>query len=239
MTHRCIEPERAAEILALPEKDPRRIEAEGCPRCAAILLEYAEFMSGEAPPDADMEGADRRLAAYVDRLIEERMPAGAGGSPQKLAGGAHEDRAGDGSGEGAGGWLRRLLAPHPALAAAAVLAVAVITIAVWRPWTPGERVLRGDEPAELRITTLAPAVSPDGSVTLSWLPVDGADEYIVEIRSGRLDELAVLGPVTETAVTFARGDLPGGARGTVLWRVRALRGGDKIAASPPTSLELP
>jgi hypothetical protein len=229
MNHRCVEHSELAAISRLPEDDPRRREADECPRCAARLAQYVEFMDGFVPPEGDMEGADARLAEFMDDVFDRQL-SGAGSAPET------PERTGFFD------WLGRLLLPRPALAGAAVLLVVVVAVTVWKPWSTDPPVLRNDVPAgqeTAAVVTLPPSTADDGSLVLSWEPLEGADGYRIRIRSQELAELAVFGPIPGTSFTLDSGLLPPDAPDTVWWEVIATSGGDEIARSNPAAVQLP
>jgi hypothetical protein len=227
--HRCVDHSELAGIARLPEDDPRRREIDECPRCTARLVQYREFMTGQVPPGGDAEGADAHLAGFMNDVFDRQL-GGSGTTPDA------PERTGFFD------WLGRLFAPRPALAGAAVLIVAIAAVVIWQPWTSDPRVVRNDDSSRRQpatIVTLPNSVSGDGSVLLSWRPVAGADGYQIRIRTQELAELAVFGPNPDTSFTLNRDLLPAGAPETVWWEVVATRGGDEIARSLPSVLELP
>jgi hypothetical protein len=232
MSHRCIEPDQAASVLELSVDDPRRIKAEQCPRCASLLLQYRKFMAGEAGEGADMEGAEKHLADFTAGMIRQRAAAGKAGSSRGHGG---ESRARSGR-------IRWLLAPRPMLAAAAaVILIAAAAAYIVRQDDTGGPVLRNAGTGNESLTGLEvdePQYGEDGSITLSWHAVDGADSYVVSISTADLETTATFGPLAGNTFTIGPDSLPKGA-GNVMWRVTALSGGDTVAKSAPAVLRLP
>jgi hypothetical protein len=227
MKHKCVDHSELAAISRLPRDDPRRQEIDECPRCTARLAQFQEFMAGHVPPEGDAEAADAHLAGFMNEVFD-----------QKLAG--EEPSPGTQERTGFFEWLGRLLSPRPALAGAAALIVVIAAVAIWRPWTADQPVLRSDDPAGHDTVVTRPyAVATDGSILLSWEPVEYADGYRVRIRTQELAELAVFGPIPATSYTLERGSLPAGAPDAVWWEVIATRGGDEIARSQPSVVRFP
>ena len=230
MEHKCLELDEIAAAAKLLLTDPRRRQLEECPRCSSQLLLYQQFMSAEAPEEADLAGADAHLADFMSEAIDRRAA-----SPDTSSGDAP-------AWAGLKAWFGRLLAPSPALAGAAALLVVVMALAVWRPWTADQPVFRKDvstPPGSRLLITESPEEQPDGSVRLAWQPVPGADSYQLLFRTPELAELAVFGPMTEISFILNRSQFPPDSPDLVLWQVSALRGGDEIARSRPASLKLP
>jgi len=215
----CYQVEALEDIAGLREGDPRLTHLADCPRCRARLAQYRSFMAAEAPPGADPDDAQRRLAEVV-----------------AVSGQA---QANDGRTGGRGGLLSWLSLPalRPALALAVVL---VVALGIWRvadlagPREGAERVLRGEGPRQGEaFEPMAVGALPGGRVRLSWRAVEGADSYVVVLHAGDLAETARLDPVTGTELDLDPGRLEahGAGRQPVSWTVVALSGGDPIARS--------
>jgi len=225
MKQKCIDVEQIATVLKLPADDERRRHLEECPRCASRLLIYQRYLSGAAAPGSDPDEADAHLAAVVKAEINRS---------------AHRKDA-----PKHGGWLARaadVLLACPAWAAAAVILVAAVAVLWWRPWTPSDTVLRDGpsaQPTSRQVLVNAATASADGTVRLSWQPLEGADGYVVTVRTPDLHEVARFGPTADTSFLLDRSMLPPETPSVLLWRVFALSGGDEIGRSRPASLELP
>jgi hypothetical protein len=128
-------------------------------------------------------------------------------------------------------WLR------PAFVTAVAAVLTVVAVSLWRGGQSDEPVLRGAEESAWSL----PAPQLDGEkIVFEWAAVEGADAYDLQIFDDALNEVYRSGPVSTPTATVVRGALPGVAPGASLtWRVQALRGGDVISTSPPSSLTLP
>lgn len=214
MAHRCLPDVTLAEFGALPIDDPRRADAQGCPRCAARLAALNAFLAGDPDlPAIDATAADRALADFVSRLPPTaRTP--------------HPARA------------RRWFAPRrllPLASACAAVALAVLLVRHAGDPVPIGARLRGAAPAAAPASIVIHRTGPaaDGSFDLTWSPVAGADHYTVELFSGDLDTLAVLSPLLRPTAHLALEILQGqDAASGVLVRVRALAGDRALAVSP-------
>ncbi len=225
MKQKCIEISEIATVLRLPADDPRRRHLEECPRCASRLLLYQRFLSQEEIPGADPASADAHLARVMKSAIDSRK------RPVDVP-----------QGRGILERITQVLFPRPAWAAATVVLVAIVAVALWRPWTMDETILRsGDTP---RLETIPLSLAPpemlkDGSIRFTWRPMENAESYVVHIRTPDLTEVAIFGAITDTSFVLHRSMLPPETPPVVLWRVVALQKGDEIGRSRPASLELP
>lgn len=211
----CLKPEELDQVLSAPAADPRRVHARSCPRCGALLAQYASFVAAESGiPERQVADAETRIGAALDREI------GLGAAPKPAAVRTRTRWA----------WLREP-AFRPALAFAAV--AIVLGIAIWSPirlGSPGDGRLRGTE------GTLAPLVrtevEADGTLRLDWHSWSGADAYEVRFYSSDLAELGRRGPFTDTTARIGRHQIPEvvGHR-ELLVRVIALREGDPVGQS--------
>jgi len=231
VSHRCQPAETLAELLARPVADPRRAEAEACPRCGALLAALRAFHEGDpGAPAAEADEADRVLAALL--------------ATQGAVAARRDGRRAGVARAAPGPWAprpRRLLAAVSALAA--VVVVAFLAREAGDPGSVGDRLRGGADPAAngARATiVLAPSRSaPGGGLVLDWTPVAGADRYVVELFTAALDTVAVLGPVST-----ARIEVPAGivvsplSPGELLAKVRALANGRQVGASPLQRLEV-
>jgi hypothetical protein len=215
----CVAAEEIGDILALPEDDPRRAHLETCPRCRALVVSHREFLAAHDDESAYGEPESRRLDAARERLLAEPRPASAHRRSAAPVGGAWWDR-----------WFAPAL--RPAWAIALVVIAAGVVLYAARPRTPGsEPVLRGGGSEPMRLSE--PELRPDGGVVLRWRSEAGAERYEVHFYSTSLVEVGQRVAGADTSVTLAPADLPEVYRagGVLLYRVRAMRGGDAIATS--------
>lgn len=260
MDHLCLRDEDLAGAADLPDDSPARRQWMACARCRARVAAFAEFLQpstfGSGP---EWDEADARLAAALeneihDRPVGERVPTGQRSAPFE-GGRTPEPRrpvrgnggSSPGSTDGPGQRLFRwLLSPSlRPVGALAVLVVALVTI-------QGIRLLdrpKGDA-IVLRDGATPPAVAlepreverrPDGALSFSWNPVEGADRYEVVFYGDDLAEkmrfdaaAAVSYSVPAQAATALTGAPPAGSTGEsapLFWRVIAYRGGDVAAQS--------
>jgi hypothetical protein len=235
MRQSCYRPEELAELLELEAGDPRREHLAACPRCRALLAEYRQFLEPRgAVPGADLPDAERRLRAVLRREIlgEER-------TVPETPGGRFLAR------------LRRIGSTpgfRPALAVAATVLLLFLGWEMYdrRPPGSGRPVLRQQSPPEegaagAGFALEAARFREGGAVELRWAPAAGAEAYRVLLFTADLQELAVLGPLTETRVLFQPRELSRPLEpGTVLvWHVAALQTGDEIARSSAGAFRLP
>lgn len=219
----CFTSETIAEVLELPEDDPRALHVAGCPRCGALLVSYRDFVKAAAPPDADLCEANARLSAFLDANVR-----GVGRDGAIARGPSLLDR------------VRGVIAMRPALAGVLIVLLSV-TVLWWQPWQPDEpRILRSATVSGDLILEMAEVIDRD-TVRLSWRGLGGADRYEVRIFAPDLSPVAVLGPFEDTScVVDLGGAYPDGASGMrLLWRVIALQKGDEIEASRAGSFEIP
>lgn len=207
MSHRCFATEDLAAVAALPPADPRRREAEACPRCAGLLAAVTVFLAGDPQlPAAELAQAERRLAAVRaprPRAAVSRWRLGAGLALATAAAVAtvvllppHAPDAGGPSGTVRGGG--QVSGPAPI--------------------------------AEVAVTdTLGPGLPP-GSLRLDWPPVAGAHRYEIVVIGADLDTLGTLGPWPGPPGVVAAGLLEAAPDGAFA-RVRALVGGAAVAES--------
>jgi hypothetical protein len=221
-THACIDVEALGAVVELAADDPVRREAEACPRCAARLQTYREFLS-----EAEVEGARKtdarvRLDAFRAARIEAPVLRSAGEAPSRF-----------------GSWWRRLgesRALRPALVAAA--AVLVAGAVWWQPWQSTAPVLRGGgQDAGFAIESVRLA---GGALEVAWSAFVGADAYEVRLFAMDLTDVARFGPVAETHLSIPVDDILSRAPGehSLLCSVAALSAGDEVAVSAPESVDL-
>ena len=178
MTEKCIDIEKIAEILALPDDDPRRRHLEECPRCSSILLSFQAFLEAEGVPGSDAADAEARLSAFIRANIEKATPDTSMTQPAP-------ERPGFLS-EFIQGLFRR------PVWVAAVLVIVAAGMLWWQPWVQDQPVLRGTTPAGTGspLDLKVPQVLEDGSLRLAWIPLDGADAYEVRLYDEGLSEIA-------------------------------------------------
>lgn len=233
MTDRCFEVEELGEILQLNAADPRRLHIDACPRCQSRLLVYREFVEDSTVPEgARLQDAAARLGRAFQGEVAPPRSARLPKSRSTLS-----------------RLMDSLWAPalKPAWVGAGVLVMAFVAYtgyqAYWNSKAPD--VLRGAGPGgSMRSgsVVLRPArVGPDGTITLSWGSVTGADTYRVRLLSSALADLATFGPLPDTSLAVAAEHLPRGLpAGTLVgWQVEALASGEVLATSPTGTLPLP
>lgn len=231
--HECFGPEDLDALLEAPPGDPRRTEAEACPRCATNLASYARFLSPKTHPGADLDDARRRLRTFVEREIE----GGQAGEPNQVSDPKRRPvrlRA---------WWPRQLAGP---VWAAAAIVVAIGAVALFRSQMGGGRdVLRGGpaprEGASGVIESFPAAALPSGSWQLRWRTAPNAVRYEVELLTVALESLRRLPVGVDTTLALDRETLldAGPAGEALYWRVVAIGAGGEIAASPPRTLVAP
>ncbi len=73
MSEHCLSMSELESVPRMDRNDPRRIHAERCPRCSALLAALRLFNDPSRPaPGARVEDAERRLAEFLD---PRRLPA--------------------------------------------------------------------------------------------------------------------------------------------------------------------
>ena len=226
MTKECLDPEAIAEVMRLPESDPRRAHLSGCPRCRARLLLMERFLDSDSVPDgADLRDARRRLARALEQEIDGRGPSSSRSFTRP--------------------WISRLadslLRPawKPAVGAIAVAALMLLTLR----WT-GEPLPWRDHAIDLRDQTTTPANVPfplaptrgaDGSLTLRWKPCAGADSYEVIVFGTGLKEKARFHAGAGAELRLDPEQVAG-LSGAPFYTVAALSNGDEIGRSEPMTL---
>ncbi len=221
MKQDCIPIERFEEILALPPRDPMRLHLDDCPRCRARMTAFRAFLDPEPIPEgARVDDARRVLTAVIAREASRSVRQGQ--SKGRL---------------GFFDWFTGA-AWRPALAMAVLLIAALIGgRIVTDDGGVRQPVLRGGSESSAPAPPAASYLS-DGSLHLRWQPMEGAESYRVVFYAldlAQTGSLAIDGG-TETIVTPERlGSLEAGG-GSGFVRIEALRGGDRIALSPPAVL---
>lgn len=220
----CPRTEDLAGILLAGPGDERREHIEGCARCRAQLAELRTFLEPGSVPGARVEEAELALAAAFDRewRAEHATPTAA----PRVAQPARPS------------FWETLFAPalRPAWSMAAVVMVAGI---MWVALKPGDNAtVRGDG-AQV-VETLAP-VAADGSVTLEWKSVPGADRYEVTFLDDGLSDLGAPVTVGEPRLVVSRDALPAGliSGARVMYQVSARSGERELMHSVTQSVTLP
>ncbi|HET6348777.1 MAG TPA: hypothetical protein VFH88_06795 [Candidatus Krumholzibacteria bacterium] len=216
MDSTCIDAERIADVESLPEGHPMRQHVAECPRCQSLWLSYQSFMQPDVAGASNLDGARRSLAETIrsraeaaDAMTSSRKPV------QKVS----------------RWWLR------PALVTAAAALLIVVAVSLLRNNSPEQPMLRGGSETQWSLQT--PEVS-DNSMLFAWNRIPGADRYQIEIFDDALNTVfrsAALKSSTATVPRAVLGDLPSGS--FLSWHVNALKGGDVISTSPPSTLNIP
>jgi hypothetical protein len=236
VSHHCLAPEELESVRVLSPEDPRRREAEACPRCRGLLVSYDEFLEDRSvPPGVDPERAAPQLRDAFERALGEARGPARAARPAR----ATERKMRP--------WWAALLGPRLAWGAAvAIVAVAGLYAgAHWRPLARDEEVLRtapdsSEARGQDRPVLLEPRAVAVG-LELRWRSTPGADAYRVVFLGEDLAQLASLGPAPDTVAVLVAAHLPSGLLPgrTVAWQVEALQGGYVIKASGTALLTLP
>ena len=225
----CPRTEELAGVLLAASDDERRAHVESCPRCRAQLAELRTFLEPGDVPLARVADAEAALAAAFDRDWRAAHPATAAPTTPLAPRVAQPSRPSI--------W-EALFAPalRPAWSMAAVVVVAG---GLWLALKPGEpSVVRGS--VSTVVETLTPVAS-DGSLTLAWKPVEGADRYEVTFLDAELSELGAPVRVTEPRITLRRDSLSSGlaSGASVMWQVSAWAGDRELVHSVAQGATLP
>ena len=216
MDVKCIETERIAGVLALPDDHPERKHAESCPRCRALVDSYRAFIDAEPVEGSGLEQVRGVLDAHIASEARRWMPDA---RPARAV------------------WWRTLLRPAPLLAAGMV----VIAAAWWFTRSPEESITRGNAPQAQGFVASAAQVRGDGGIELSWTASPGADRYRVRIYGPDLHDLYLSEDVTGTSLVVPSAalsaDLPRPV--DLTWEVQARSGADILTVSTPGSIHLP
>ncbi len=222
MTTPCVAIEEIADVVRLPRDDARRGHVETCARCSALALAIEEFVHAQAVDGSNPGDANDRLAAFIATLVESNGPAPASRTISRAP------RRGFGF---------SLMRPVWGISAALALLLVVAIVRV-HPWLPNDGVVRGGSPGGVVVE--AAGVAGDGTITLRWEPVAGADSYAVTVFAADMSEIASTAPTSETTVTLPSDSplLPAPRTGRVFWQVTAFASGDAVATSAPQPLAL-
>jgi hypothetical protein len=108
------------------------------------------------------------------------------------------------------------------------------------PAADGSSPPRSAAPPAARLETQRAEPHADGTLTLRWQAVDGAEGYRVRIFSTEFEEVGRF-EADAPELTLTQSDLKhlGLPRKTFLWRVAALAGGRIVSSSPVTTSQLP
>lgn len=209
--------------------DTERAHVESCARCAALLAEYRVFSAGDARLGADeTERAHARLSSFVDRITSEGAPVA---EPSPATSAAPRE-----------GLFARFVAwcvgPQGRLAvgfaAVAIVAGVVFVPSALRGPQVGDST-RGSRGEAKQVSASEPIVvtaGAAGAYTVTWLPMPGAERYVVEV----LDPLfaVVYSVPADTAVTWSLDPAVIG-KGTYV-RVVGLKSGDRVFEQGPMAL---
>jgi hypothetical protein len=216
MSPSCIDVERIADVESSPEL---RKHVADCPRCQSLWLSYQSFLSADVAGAPGADDARRSLEAVIRRQAGQTAAADVTPRTSRLATRRRAELS----------WLR------PGLIAAMAAVVAVVAISLWRGGSD-QPVLRGGSAATWSLQ--APRVS-GLAVVFKWGAVPDADAYEVEVFDDALNLVLHSASVTTPTISVDRSAFANIQPGTELtWRVRALRGGDVLATSPPALLTL-
>ncbi|MBI5170133.1 MAG: hypothetical protein HZA61_11635 [Candidatus Eisenbacteria bacterium] len=220
----CPEIDRLSQPGAWTEAE--RAHVEGCARCLALSAEYAAFTAGNSRVSADeAAGAHARLSSFVDRITSEGAPAGA-----SACAAAQPPRA---------GWLARFAqwcaGPQGRLAvgfaAVAIVAGVVFVPRAMRGPQVGDTA-RGGAGTERQAELLTVVAAGAGAYTVTWLPMPGAESYLVEV----LDPLFAVVHSANAGASLTWTLEPGTIGAGAYVRVIALRQGDRILEQGPMAL---
>ena len=242
-----LDPEQLAELLDLPEDDPRRRAAEADPRVQARLRAYREFVSPvDMPEGAQLKTAEDHLGRMLERELGVTLAPEPGAVGTPPVPGPSRGVAPRSTARPRSGWWALLFQPslRPALALAGLVVVAGGAWLVATMREPESPVMRDATPS-LPDGGFAGVAEPerlsDGALRLSWSAEPEADAYAVVFLSPDLTEIARVADVRDTHLDLRTHELPAGLvpGRLVLWRVLALRGPDEIASTSALPLTLP
>lgn len=222
MTHRCLSSGQVEEVVGLPPGDPRREEAERCPRCRSLIRQYTAFATGAIFDPVEAATVKAHLRQFLDSEVR------------------HGART---AGKGGNFWERLVAAirarPLQLAGAAVAAAVVIVIVAPWLRPENGDIVLRGEGDAHAEFA-LRPVESAPGHVVLRWPSVPGAESYRIVIYDAAFDEL-VSSTVRDTSLAVPVSNLISAwqTAPTLQWEVEALRYGDVMARSEVGLLHKP
>lgn len=225
MNQDCMPIENLVELITLDPDDPRRAHLDACPRCRARLAAFRSFLEMHPLPEgARPADARKRLSRAIrqETSISQRS----------------RSRPGPWS------FLEILRRPRWQAAAGLVVATGAVVLLLQLTERREEQpiLLRGAEGTEsVEGSVPAHSVQADGAVELRWPSMADADEYQILIAGLDLEEILRVEAGPETQILLAAETVRdlGRPGSVVFWRVSALRGGDRIALSPPATLTLP
>jgi hypothetical protein len=235
-SERCLETEELGDVLRCGPDDPRQAHARVCPRCAARLAAYQDFLAmGQGAENPREEDAAARLGAFVEdavlRTAPQRKDTSSAAQPFGRVMGSFRP------------WFASLASPRrlaPVLGGALALLAVVLALHPWELRTESPLLLRGED-ATAAMRTGRPLVLANGDIELRWAPAPGAQSYVVVIlspgfqelgrREAGLDTVATIGPdvLQQPTTQPFRG----------FWQVRAMAKGAEIARSRPVPLVWP
>ncbi len=227
----CLDPADLDDLLAAPADDPRHAHVRDCPRCRALVSEYASFLAADSKhPGLDAADAKARLDRFRSELFAEAPVVRRVVAPRRPS------------------FFEALVATfsRPVPAVALLAAVSAIAWFAPRALTPGSRevVLRGGSTADAReqVIVSAPKSLSDGALVLEWRQVPEATGYEVRFYSVALEELKRIGPAPAISAIVPAADVRAlrAAHGeSVLCRIVALRNDEEIAHSRAFALPKP
>ncbi|HTO92660.1 MAG TPA: hypothetical protein VMJ70_16130 [Candidatus Sulfotelmatobacter sp.] len=236
MTEKQFAPNEVARLLDLPPEHPERVHAMEDPEFAALALALAEFAAPRiAPSDRpDLESARAELKRRLSSAPAIESPSGDGVPMTSGAGRGAERRS----------WLdslRAALATPIGRGAIAFAALAIVASVAWRavsrsPRPEAVRAVVDSGAFELR----EPKSEPD-RVTLSWSPLERADDYRVVFLGLDLTEIARVDVGGATELVVRHDSLPAGlaSGGRVSVGVEAFRQGVLEGTTEARPIQLP
>jgi hypothetical protein len=81
MMNECIPVDQLGRLHQMSEDDPRRRHAAQCPRCSSLLFAYEEFVRADLRAEANVAGAEARLARFIAEHVEETPQERSPGTP--------------------------------------------------------------------------------------------------------------------------------------------------------------
>jgi hypothetical protein len=223
----CYPVEEIGNLIDLDPRDPRLAHVRECVRCRNLLVSMRAFRDPMPEPD----GADRGEAeTHMNRFMENELAADIQPGPPREAG------------------ILQFLIPvrqfllRPVTSLAIVFLAVVIIFSINQHNTrQGPFVVRGtDTSAAPQMILNPPQVQTDGSVLLSWSPLDAAEAYDVIILSSTLDELSRITAGADTFMTISSASIPGltATNSRILWQVQSLCNNGETIQSLPAGLDL-
>lgn len=243
MSRGCYRIEELGEIADLDPQDPRAAHLKACAHCRARLAACREFRDPtQLPEGADLEDAERRLAAVLEGEIRAKEPMR--GTSRRTSGAGQPRPAGENPlARFLGGLWRPSLKPTLGILAASLAAVLVIVSLVdFGGGGPDRIVPRGEgRLAQAELSLHSPRPLAGGGIRLSWQAAHSAEAYRILLYDADLNELSRLEAGRDTFLIVQPAEIRqvAGAESQILWQVSALHSGDEIIRSPLGGLRLP